>query len=85
MGMSLTESGVPPHLEVLSCPGKPHPGGCRDKGGQSGEGKKERGKSWTAWGRVGVGVGWGLLGKEQRSRQERNRAQPAARDCAGLS
>lgn len=82
LGLSSTVSGVPPHLEVLSRPDKPHPCGCRDKRRARQEGEGQILDSWAPGVRGGLG-GWGggLLGKEERSCQGRYRTQGvAARD-----
>lgn len=57
--------------KAQSWPGKPHPGDCGDKGGQSGKGKREEGESRAA-GREGSRG----LGKGRRSKRERDKPSP---------
>lgn len=81
MGMSPTELGVPPHLEALSCRGKPHPG--RMSRQRWAEWRRQEGEEriLDSLGRVGVGVGVGFAGErtEKQTREEQDAAP-----CEGL-
>lgn len=81
--LSSTVSGVPPHLEALSWPDKPHPCGCRDKRWARQEGEGQILDSWAPGVRGGLG-GWGGIAGEGREKLPREVQDPGS-CCEGLT
>lgn len=85
MGMSPTELGVPPHLEALSCPGKPHPGRMSRQRWAEWRRQEGEGRILDSLGRGRSGGGGGVCWGRNREADKRGTGRSPLRGTAQVS